>query len=91
MTNEQQNGDAGGVPVEIEESPGAGERDAAGLIAENAELRAELHMRTAIYNLEARLSKAGARSPGLLSGTARGLIQLDGEGQFKRLVRRLPA
>lgn len=50
------------------------------LAAENENLKAELHMRTAVYDIEAQLIKAGARSPKLLSEQAKAAIQFGDDG-----------
>lgn len=80
-TDEIANMGAADPAAEAAETP----PETARLIAENAELRTELHMRTAIYDLEGRLVQMGARSPGLLSGAARGMVQLDPTGQPQNL------
>jgi len=52
------------------------------LAAENAELKSQLHMRAATYDVEARLTRAGARSPGLLAERARESFQFSDEGEL---------
>jgi isopentenyl diphosphate isomerase/L-lactate dehydrogenase-like FMN-dependent dehydrogenase len=55
--------------------------DAANELAnENAQLRAELHIRTAVYNIESRLAKAGARTPNLIAASAKEQFQFDDKG-----------
>lgn len=51
------------------------------LRAENESLRAEMYMRSAIYDIETRLAAAGARSPKLLSIHAKPDLQFDEEGK----------
>ncbi len=50
------------------------------LAAENDRLMAELHMRAAIYDIESRLVKAGARSPKLLAAQSKESFQFTEEG-----------
>ena len=57
------------VPVEVER-----------LAAENEELRSEIRMRGAVYDIEKRLAAAGARSPGLLAKEAAGGFQFGEDG-----------
>ena len=52
------------------------------LAAENDQLKAELHMRTAVYDIETRLAKAGAKSPDLLTERAKDSFQFDDEGKL---------
>lgn len=47
---------------------------------EDQRLKSELHMRNAIYDIEAALMASGARSPKLLAEAARSRIQLDEQG-----------
>ena len=56
--------------------------EAADLAAENTELRAELYMRTAVYDIESRLAKAGARTPNLIAERAKPSFQFDDEGKL---------
>ena len=71
------------VPTNIETSPeqpllpGMEE-----LAAENQNLKAELHIRTAVYDIETRLAKAGARSPKLLVEQAKASFQLSDEDEL---------
>ena len=57
------------VPVEVER-----------LAAENEELRSEIRMRGAVYDIEKRLAAAGARSPGLLAKEASEGFQFGEDG-----------
>ena len=50
------------------------------LAAENENLRAEIRMRDAAYEIKTRLAKAGAKSPGLLTDRARESFQFSDEG-----------
>jgi len=50
------------------------------LTAENETLRIEIHIRTAISDIEARLKVAGARSPNLLAKQAKDRFQFDEDG-----------
>jgi len=50
------------------------------LRSENETLRNELRMRTAVYDIENQLIKAGARSPKLLSEQAKAAIQFGDDG-----------
>ena len=50
------------------------------LRSENETLRNELRMRTAVYDIEALLTKAGARSPKLLSEQTKAAIQFGDDG-----------
>lgn len=52
------------------------------LAAENAELKRELHIRSAVYDIETRLASAGARSPRLLSDRARSAFQIAETGEL---------
>lgn len=52
------------------------------LAAENETLRFELRMRSAVYDIEMRLAKAGARSPGLLAEQAKASFQFTEEGEL---------
>jgi len=52
------------------------------LAAENEALKAELRMRSAVYDIETRLAKTGARSPGLLVEQAKGRFQFTEEGEL---------
>jgi hypothetical protein len=52
------------------------------LAQENAQLKSELHMRTAVYDIESRLAKAGARTPNLIAESAKGSFQFDDEGKL---------
>jgi hypothetical protein len=52
------------------------------LAAENETLKAEIRMRTAVYDLETRLTQAGARSPGLLAERAKESYQFSDEGEL---------
>lgn len=52
------------------------------LSAENEELRNELRMRTAIYDIETKLAATGARSPGLLAESAREGFQFGDDGKL---------
>ncbi len=56
--------------------------DLEALAVENANLKAELHMRTAVYDVEKRLANAGARSPGLLVERAKESLQFSDEGDL---------
>ena len=50
------------------------------LAAENEELRQEIRMRIAAYDVENRLAAAGARTPGLLAGRAKEAFQFGEDG-----------
>ena len=50
------------------------------LRSENETLRNELRMRTAVYDIESLLTKAGARSPKLLSEQTKAAIQFGDDG-----------
>ena len=52
------------------------------LAQENRSLKAELHMRTAAYDIETRLAKAGARTPDLIVESAKGSFQFDDNGKL---------
>ncbi|HQU92544.1 MAG TPA: hypothetical protein PLK77_09620 [Pyrinomonadaceae bacterium] len=52
------------------------------LAEENAQLKAEIHIRTAIYDIETRLKAAGARSPNLLADRAKERFQFSEEGDL---------
>jgi len=52
------------------------------LAAENDRLKAEIHMRTAVYDIESRLTKAGARSPKLLATQAKESFQFSDNGEL---------
>lgn len=58
------------------------EDTAAGLAAENERLKAELNMRTAVYDIQARLTEAGARRPALLAESARESFQFSEDGKL---------
>jgi len=59
----------------------AGETDR--LVAENRDLKRELQIRSAIYDIQASLLKAGARSPELLANAARRMLQIGEDGQVE--------
>jgi len=59
------------VPAEVER-----------LAAENEELRNEIRMRGAVYDIETRLASAGARSPELLVGKAKEGFQFGEDGKL---------
>lgn len=59
------------VPAEVER-----------LAAENEELRNEIRMRGAVYDIEAWLATAGARSPGLLAKEAANGFQFGEDGSL---------
>ena len=63
------------VPAEVER-----------LAAENEELRSEIRMRGAVYELETRLAAAGARSPGLLAKEAAEGFQFGEDGRLTNLA-----
>lgn len=52
------------------------------LAAENDALKAEIRIRTAVYDIETRLTQAGARSPGLLVERAKESFQFSDEGDL---------
>lgn len=52
------------------------------LAAENEALRTEIRMREAAYEIESRLSAAGARSPGLLTKEAKESFQFAEDGRL---------
>lgn len=52
------------------------------LAAENENLKAELRMRTGVYDIKTRLAKAGARSPSLLAEQAKEQFQFTEEGEL---------
>jgi len=52
------------------------------LTAENETLRIEIRMRDAIYDVETRLTRAGARSPNLLADQAKEQFQYSEEGKL---------
>ena len=52
------------------------------LAAENEELRKEIRMRAAEYEIEGRLGAAGARTPGLLADKAREAFQFGEDGNL---------
>lgn len=52
------------------------------LAAENETLKAEIRIRTAVYDIEARLAKAGARSPNLIAESAKESFQFSEEGEL---------
>jgi hypothetical protein len=56
--------------------------DIAELTQENAHLKAELRMRTAIYDIETRLAQAGAKSPNLLTDRAKDTFEFSDEGEL---------
>lgn len=64
----------------IETEPSAA--DVERLAAENEELRNEIRMRGAVYDIEARLAAAGARSPGLLAKEAAEGFQFGEDGSL---------
>lgn len=74
MNNEQSTTETTEAPVQPM-LPGMEE-----LAAENETLKAELHMRSAVYDVETRLARAGARSPGLLAERAKQSFQFSDEG-----------
>jgi len=53
------------------------------LAAENETLKAEIRMRTAVYDIESRLAKAGARTPGLIAESAKESFQFSDEGKLE--------
>ncbi|MEO5858675.1 MAG: hypothetical protein ABIR33_06975 [Pyrinomonadaceae bacterium] len=50
------------------------------LAAENESLKAELRMRSAVYDVKTRLAEAGAKSPGLLTDRAKETFQFSDAG-----------
>jgi len=52
------------------------------LAAENEQLKAEIRMRSAVYDIETRLTQAGARSPGLLVERAKESFQFSESGEL---------
>lgn len=56
--------------------------EAISLAAENAELKRELYMRSAVYAIESRLTAVGARSPKLLVDRAKAAFQLGDDGEL---------
>jgi hypothetical protein len=52
------------------------------LAQENAQLKAELRMRNAAYDIETRLARAGARSPQLLAERAKESFQFSDAGEL---------
>ncbi len=62
-----------------EESSAEAER----LRAENDDLKRELHIRTAVYDIQTQLLKAGARSPELLANAARSMLQIGEDGRLE--------
>jgi len=52
------------------------------LAAENETLKAEIRMRTAVYDIETKLTQAGARSPGLLIERAKESFQFSEGGEL---------
>lgn len=52
------------------------------LAAENAKLRSELHMRTAVYDIETKLKTMGARSANLLTEQGKASFQFSDEGEL---------
>lgn len=52
------------------------------LAQENEQLKAEIRMRSAVYNIESRLITAGAKSPGLLTDRAKESFQFSDEGDL---------
>lgn len=54
----------------------------ADLAEQNKALKAELHMRSAVYDIESRLTKAGARTPNLIAESAKDSFQFDDEGKL---------
>lgn len=52
------------------------------LAAENVALKNELHMRSAVYDIESRLTAVGARSPKLLVDRAKAAFQLADDGEL---------
>ena len=52
------------------------------LAAENEELKNEIRMRGAVYEMESRLATAGARSPGLLASEAAKGFQFGEDGKL---------
>lgn len=52
------------------------------LTAENEALRAEIHMWSAVYDIETQLAKAQARSPKLLAEQAKASFQFDTDGKL---------
>lgn len=56
------------------------------LVAENEQLKAELRMRTAVYDIQTKLTHAGARSPGLLTDRAKESFQFSDEGELANAV-----
>lgn len=52
------------------------------LAAENEALKAEIRMRSAVYDVETRLTQAGARSPNLLAERAKASFQFSDEGEL---------
>jgi len=52
------------------------------LAAENEALKSEIRMRTAAYDIETQLARAGVRRPKLLSEQAKAGFQFDDEGRL---------
>ena len=52
------------------------------LAEENESLKVELYIRTAVYDIETRLTKAGARTPNLLAGQAKESFQFSDDGKL---------
>lgn len=52
------------------------------LASENEELKKEIRMRAAAYEVEAKLAMAGARTPGLLADKAKEAFQFDEDGKL---------
>ena len=52
------------------------------LAAENEELRNEIRMRGAVYEIESKLAAAGARSPGLMAKEASERFQFGEDGKL---------
>ena len=72
----------GMVEPKAETRPLGSVSNVADLAAENESLRSQLHMRKATYDIEARLAKAGARSPKLLAEQSQSEFQIGEDGEL---------
>ena len=71
------------LAVQAETRPlGSVSKSADELAEENEALKAEIRMRTAIYDIKTRLAHAGARSPGLLAEREKESFQFSDEGDL---------
>jgi hypothetical protein len=72
-----------GMEPQAETRPlGSVSKTADELAEENAQLKAELHIRSAVYDIETRLAKSGARTPDLIAASAKDAFQFDDEGKL---------